>query len=67
MIHDGITRPGSAAANGIAPSVMNEKPNTQLETPARRSSTVYLFLKNVVPIAVANGGTYHPPLQQPSR
>ena len=38
MIHEGITWPGSAAANGIAPSVMNENPNTQLETPARTDS-----------------------------
>src|SRR5699024_4073483 len=57
MIHDGITRPGSAVANGIAPSVMNENPKIQFVTPARRSSSVYLFLKNAVPIAVANGGT----------
>ena len=35
--HDGITRPGSAVANGIAPSVINENPKTQLEIPARRS------------------------------
>ena len=27
-IQDGITRTGSAAANGIAPSVMKEKPIT---------------------------------------
>ena len=60
MIHDGITRPGSAVANGIAPSVMNENPKIQFVTPARRSSSVYLFLKNAVPIAVANGGTIPP-------
>ena len=33
-IHDGITCNGSAVANGIAPSVMNENPRTQLVTPA---------------------------------
>ena len=37
---EGMTRPGSAAANGIAPSVINENPRIQFETPARRSSLV---------------------------
>ena len=39
-MQDGMTRSGSAAANGIAPSVMNEAPSSQaglavLDAPAR--------------------------------
>ena len=35
---DGITRNGSAAANGIAPSVMNEAPISQAALPFSRSA-----------------------------
>ena len=36
----GITRSGSAAANGMAPSVMNEAPSSQPALPFSRSATV---------------------------
>ena len=37
---EGMTRSGSAAANGIAASVMNEKPSSQAALPFSRSSSV---------------------------
>ncbi|VEB51616.1 Uncharacterised protein [Salmonella enterica subsp. enterica] len=54
---DGITRSGSAAAKGIAPSVTPTQPMTSAALPASRSSTEK-FLR---PISVASpspsGGT----------
>ena len=38
-----ITRIGSAAANGIAPSVMKDRPNRMLESPDFCSISVNLF------------------------
>ena len=40
----GIARAGSAAPNGIAPSVMNESPITMFVKPELRSSSVNLSL-----------------------
>ena len=37
---DGMTRSGSDAANGIAPSVMNEAPSSQAALPFSRSASV---------------------------
>jgi hypothetical protein len=37
---DGMTRSGSAAANGMAPSVMNEAPSSQAALPVSRSAGV---------------------------
>ena len=45
-IQDGITRSGSDAANGIAPSVIKESPMIKFVGPAFFSSVVNLFLKN---------------------
>ena len=40
---DGMTRSGSAAANGIAPSVMNDAPSSQAALPFSRSAGVNSF------------------------
>ena len=53
-------RSGSAAANGIAPSVIKDKPMIKFVGPAFLSSAVNLFLKNKVPSAMAIGGTIPP-------
>ena len=42
----GITRAGSAAANGIAPSVIKDAPITRFDTLEFRSSFVNFFGKN---------------------
>ena len=52
----GMTRIGSAAANGIAPSVMKEAPITQLACPARRSAGVNSLPRTAVASARASGG-----------
>ena len=54
---DGITRSGSAAANGIAPSEMKEAPSTQAALPFSRSAVVNSFLRMVVARAMPSGGT----------
>ena len=53
---DGITRSGSAAANGIAPSVMNEAPSSQAAAPFSRSASVNSFGRSTVASASASGG-----------
>ena len=55
-ISDGITRSGSPAANGIAPSVMNEAPSTQAALPFSRSTWVNSFLRSTVARARPSGG-----------
>ena len=56
----GIARAGSAAPNGIAPSVMNDKPITIFVKPELRSSLVNLSLKRRVATKIASGGTIPP-------
>jgi hypothetical protein len=56
-ISDGITRSGSAAANGIAPSVMNDRPSSQAASPALRSVLVNSRGRRTVASAHASGGT----------
>ena len=58
--HAGMTCNGSAAANGIAPSVMKESPIIKFVGPALRSCSVNLFLNNKDAIAIAIGGTIPP-------
>ena len=53
----GIARAGSAAPNGIAPSVMKESPMTIFVKPESRSSVVNLSLKSRVATNTASGGT----------
>ena len=60
MIHAGITCKGSAAAYGIAPSVINASHIIKLVGPASLSSLVNLFLKSIVARAIAHGGTIPP-------
>ncbi len=52
-----ITRRGSAAANGIAPSVMPTMPIKRADLPASRSSRVKRLLWMNVAAAIASGGT----------
>ena len=52
-----MTRSGSAAANGIAPSVMKEAPSTQAALPFSRSVLVKSFPRTVVARAMPSGGT----------
>lgn len=56
----GIARAGSAAPNGIAPSVMNDSPITIFVKPASRSSAVNLSLNKRVATKTARGGTIPP-------
>src|SRR4051794_28824583 len=56
-IEDGMTRSGSAAANGIAPSEMKEAPRTQAALPFSRSVGVNSLARTVVARAIASGGT----------
>jgi len=56
----GIARSGSAAANGIAPSVTKDSPMTIFVKPASFWSFVNLFLNNSVATKIANGGTIPP-------
>ncbi len=53
----GIARAGSAAPNGIAPSVINDKPMIMFVKPELRSSLVNLSLKRRVATKIASGGT----------
>ena len=59
-ISEGITCSGSAAANGIAPSVMKLRPITMFAGPVFLSASVYFFLDTIVEIAIAIGGTIPP-------
>jgi hypothetical protein len=54
---DGMTRNGSAAANGIAPSVMNDAPSSHAARPFSRSASLNSFLRTVEASASASGGT----------
>ena len=56
-IIEGMTRSGSAAAKGIAPSEMKDAPSSQAATPFSRSASVNSFLRTTVAIAIAIGGT----------
>ena len=58
--HAGITLNGSAAAYGIAPSVMNARPIIRLVGPDCLSCFENLFLKIIVARAIAQGGTIPP-------
>ena len=51
-----MTRSGWAAANGIAPSVMNEAPSSQQARPFSRSASVHSFLRTAVASAMPSGG-----------
>ena len=53
-----MTRSGSAAANGIAPSEMNEAPSSHAATPFSRSTAVKpLRYRTVDASAMPSGGT----------
>ena len=54
---EGITRSGSAAANGMAPSVMNEAPSSQPALPFSRSGMLNRCGRTTVASASAIGGT----------
>jgi len=55
-MHDGMTRSGWAAANGIAPSVTNEAPSSQQARPFSRSASLHSFLRTAVASAMPSGG-----------
>ena len=55
-MHGGSTRSGSRAANGIAPSVMNDRPSTYAGLPASCSSGSHRFGNSVVARASPSGG-----------
>ena len=56
-VTDANTRSGSAAAKGIAPSEIKDKPKTQADLPASRSSLLYKFFPKIVDdSAIASGG-----------
>ena len=57
---DGITLIGSAAANGIAPSEMKDRPIIKVVIPDLRSLSVKRLPKNMVQRAMAIGGTIPP-------
>ncbi len=56
-IIDGMTRSGSAAANGMAPSEMNEAPRSQAARPFSFSGSLNRPGRIVVASAMASGGT----------
>ena len=56
-IIDGMTRSGSAAANGMAPSEMNDAPRSQAALPFSRSGSVNRPGRTVEASAIASGGT----------
>ena len=53
----GMTRSGSAAANGMAPSVMNDSPSSQPAFPFSRSGMLNSPGRTTVASARAIGGT----------
>ena len=59
IVH-GITCAGSAAANGIAPSVMKEHPITIFDTAEPLSAFVNFFGKSQQAAAIPMGGTIPP-------
>ena len=56
-IIDGMTRNGSAAANGMAPSEMNDAPSSHAARPFSRSGSLNSRGRSVVASAIASGGT----------
>ena len=60
ITHDGITLNGSLAANGIAPSVINDKPKIIFVSPDFLSPSVNFRLKKSVAIEIINGGGIPP-------
>ena len=56
----GITCPGSAAAKGMAPSVMKPQPITMLDTVEFLSAFVNFFGKKMQARAMPRGGTMPP-------
>ena len=59
---DGMTRSGSAAANGMAPSEMKDAPSSQPALPFSRSACVYSFGRSAEDRASASGGTMPAPM-----
>jgi hypothetical protein len=59
---DGMTRSGSAAANGIAPSVMKARPSSHAALPCSRSAGVKSFGRAKVARDSAIGGTMPAPM-----
>jgi hypothetical protein len=53
----GMTRSGSAAANGMAPSEMNDAPSSQAALPFSRSAALKALGRRTVARASASGGT----------
>ena len=51
-----MTRHGSAAANGIAPSEMNDAPSSQAARPLSRSGSEKSRLRRVLARAMPSGG-----------
>ena len=61
-IEAGMTRSGSAAANGIAPSLMNAAPSSQAALPFSRSTGGNRSRASTVEAsAIASGGTMPAP------
>lgn len=56
-MNDGIIRSGSAAANGMAPSEMNDRPSSHADLPDSRSFSVQSAGRTTVASATASGGT----------
>ena len=56
-IIDGMTRNGSAAANGIAPSEMKHAPRSTAALPFSRSGSLNSRGRTNVASAIASGGT----------
>ena len=56
-IIDGMTRSGSAAANGIAPSVMKLAPSRNAARPFSFSASLNNFARTTVARPSASGGT----------
>jgi hypothetical protein len=54
---EAMMRTGSAAANGMAPSEMNEKPSSQAALPFSRSGSENRCGRRVVDRAMASGAT----------
>ena len=54
---EAMMRTGSAAANGMAPSEMNEKPSSQAALPFSRSGSENSCGRRVVDRAMASGAT----------
>jgi len=57
----GMTRSGSLAANGMAPSVMKDSPSTPAALPASRSAWVKRLPPIRVAILIRGAGSSRPP------